>query len=324
MTQYWEPGTYYNHGDVVEYEGHRYKIIQPHNSQSDWTPPVTPALWGRLSDQDPNYGGDCKQQQPYQQQQQQQPQGQCDQQSQNQPQSNSPSNNEEKKHWYEDEEAKKKLEIGGGLAAGAALLAGGLFAYKKHEEHKEQGKADEWSHGNWLQEAKDRTNNYHRNGGGNEPATWVLTHNQVIPKGAILVGREKSWNLYICRAFYDGGIQLGKASEGFNKGGVLGYKNKEVFVEEYEVLVGDMRYLHWVPSNGKLNVASLGYRPVQGGKDSDGSPLYVVEAPYRDAVHPGKASEKGEGAYIAYDGKEVHIREYRVLCYNNNSNNNSY
>lgn len=29
-------------------------------------------------------------------------------------------------------------QIGGGLALGAAALAGGLFAYKKHEEHKEQ------------------------------------------------------------------------------------------------------------------------------------------------------------------------------------------
>jgi hypothetical protein len=315
MPAYWEPGTNYTYGDVVEFEGHKYKIIQPHSSQSDWAPSITPALWGRLSDQDPNYGGDCKQQ-PYndQQQQHQQQQGQYDQQSQNQNQNNEPSNPEEKKHWYEDEETKKKMEIGGGLLAGAALLGGGLLAYKKHEEHKEQAKADEWSHSNWLQEAKARRD-YFNTHGSNEAVTWVLTHKQLIPRGAILVGREQTWNLYICRAFHDGGIQLGKASEGFQNGGVLGYKNKEVFVEEYEVLVGDMSRLHWVPSTGKLNVASLGYRPVEGGKDSNGTPLYVVEAPHKDAVHPGKASENLEGAYIAYGGKEVHIREYRVLCY---------
>lgn len=85
----WEPGTQYNYGDIVEFEcklfnlvdshslsssfiGARYKIIQPHRSQvtpavpctislviivssyyftqSDWTPPVTPALWGRIPD----------------------------------------------------------------------------------------------------------------------------------------------------------------------------------------------------------------------------------------------------------------------------------
>lgn len=312
---YWEPGTNYSYGDVVEYEGHRYKIIQPHFSQGDWAPSVTPALWGRISDQDTNYGGDCKQQQqPYQQQQQQQ--GQYDQQPQNQYQNNDSSNTEEKpeKHWYGDEETKKKLEIGGGLAAGAALLAGGLFAYKKHEEHKEQAKVDEWSHGNWLQEAKNRRENYLRNG-SNDAYTWVLTHSQIIPKGAICVGREHDWSLYICRAYHDGGIQLGKASEAFKNGGVLGYNNKEVFVDEYEVLVGDMSRLQWVPSSGRINVQSLGYRPVDGGNDSNG-PLYVVEAPHKNAVHPGKAGEKLDGAYIAYGGKEVHVREYRVLCYN--------
>ena len=56
-----------------------------------------------------------------------------------------------------------------------------------------------------------------------------------------------------------------------------------------------MSRLRWVPYSGKLNVASLGYRPVEGGRDSDGSLLYVVEAPYKGAVHPGKASESWDG-----------------------------
>lgn len=29
-------------------------------------------------------------------------------------------------------------QIGAGVIGGAALLAGGVFAYKKHEEHKEE------------------------------------------------------------------------------------------------------------------------------------------------------------------------------------------
>jgi len=29
-------------------------------------------------------------------------------------------------------------QIGAGVLGGAALLAGGVFAYKKHEEHKEE------------------------------------------------------------------------------------------------------------------------------------------------------------------------------------------
>ncbi|KAG9104961.1 hypothetical protein FRC07_009678, partial [Ceratobasidium sp. 392] len=47
MVNPWEPGTQYNIGDEVEYQGVRYKIVQPHRSQGDWTPDVVPALWGR-------------------------------------------------------------------------------------------------------------------------------------------------------------------------------------------------------------------------------------------------------------------------------------
>ncbi|RDB25306.1 hypothetical protein Hypma_008056 [Hypsizygus marmoreus] len=140
MTRYWEPGTQYNHGDVVEYDGHRYKIIQPHFSQSDWTPPVTPALWGRLQDADHGHNenqhhGQYNQQQPIQQQpptyQQPHDQGQLQQGYPSSDQKVEPAQ-EEKKHWYDDD----KLKVGAGLVAGAALLGGGLFAYKEHEEEK--------------------------------------------------------------------------------------------------------------------------------------------------------------------------------------------
>lgn len=56
-----------------------------------------------------------------------------------------------------------------------------------------------------------------------------------------------------------------------------------------------MRGLHWVSAHGKLNVASLGYRPVEGGREDDGSPLYIAKALHKGAVHPGKASEKLDG-----------------------------
>jgi len=310
-TPCWEPGTPYNYGDIVEYHGHRYKIIQPHTSQSDWAPgPTTEALWGRISDDDDNYGGGYQQQQGYQPQYQPPPQQppQYDQHQQDH------KSEEEKKHWYGEEENKKKLEIGGGLLVGAALLAGGMYAYKKHEDHKHEDHKVE-SHGDWVKQAKHRTEAYNKDG-TDQPCMWVLTEGKHIPKGAILVGPEQSWNLYICRAFYEGGIQLGKASEAFKKGGVLGYKNKEIHVDEFEVLIGDIHRLHWVSVSGVLNVESLGYQPIQAGQEHDGTPLYIASAYHKDAVHPGKVSEKMDGAYIPYDGKEMHVSNYRVLCYN--------
>ena len=204
--RYWEPGTQYNYNDVVKYEGrqvaHNYLIVDDHSirsslqdrpasslpgerclvmqligsylvlPQGDWAPPLTPALWGRLSDDDT---GDCQPQgQPqHQHQHQQAPQQVQYQQGEFLSASYYPAYwydvwqddkteqvqaPEKQKHWYGDDETKKKVEvnridsfligalisqftipqIGAGVAAGAALLAGGLFAYKKHEQHKEE------------------------------------------------------------------------------------------------------------------------------------------------------------------------------------------
>jgi len=63
----------------------------------------------------------------------------------------------------------------------------------------------------------------------------------------------------------------------------------------YEILVGDMSRLKWVQTSGRLNVHSLGAQPVEGGRDVDGTLLYVAKASHKGAEHPGKASEKLDG-----------------------------
>jgi hypothetical protein len=316
MTRYWEAGTQYNYGDIVQYEGHRYKIIQPHFSQGDWTPPVTPALWGRLSDGDDcddcgdahkQAQGQCQPKQP--DYSQQRPQYQDDKPSEQTPAEPA------KQHWYDDDSTKKKVEIGAGVAAGAALLAGGLLAYKKHEQHKEEGKARVWARDTWLAEARARTESL-RSRGPEGPAGWVLVRGKSIPRDAIPVGEEHGRKLYSSRTFYEGALVVGKASEEFDKGSVIGYADKEIEVDEYEVLVGDQNRLRWVSTSGKFKVEHLGSRPVEGGHEANGTLVYIVRAPYKGATHPGKTSEELNGAYITYGGKEVPVKEYQVLCYN--------
>ena len=41
----WAPGTAYEAGDLREHAGTLWKCVQGHTSQSDWQPPVVPALW---------------------------------------------------------------------------------------------------------------------------------------------------------------------------------------------------------------------------------------------------------------------------------------
>ncbi|KAL1748613.1 carbohydrate-binding module family 12 protein [Schizophyllum fasciatum] len=321
MTRCWEPGTQYNSGDVVEYQGRHYRIIQPHRSQGDWTPDATPALWGPMGSggdhhqhqQPPNYG---QQQQPYQQQPyQQQPYRDEKHHDSYSGDHAQPSKEEKEKSWFDlDDKRKKQLEVGGGLLAGAALLGAGYKAYKSHEKHDEEKKAQVWALNNWITEAEQRTERYKREGPSG-PATWILNRGKSIPHNAILVGPEHDWNLYICRAYYEGGLQIGKASDAFKEGAVIGYDDDEVSLDTYEILVGDMRGLRWVDASGRLNISSLGYRPVEGGREADGKPLFIAKAPHKGAEHPGKVGEHLDGALIPYGGKEKNVDVYRVLCY---------
>ncbi|KAG1816012.1 carbohydrate-binding module family 12 protein [Suillus subaureus] len=305
MIDNWQPGTQYYDGSRVLYEGVQYKIIQPHRSQSDWTPPVTPALWGRMEDgdchrsphheQSGQWGGDCKSepytpsydQPPPQQQQQQQQQEQ--QQPYHAPQGGIQSTHgQSQTSWFNiDDKRKKELEIGGGILAGVGALAAGVFAHNQHSKKEEEKKAQAWSRGNWLRDAEQRTQAF-RSGNYSYPVAWVLNQGKNIPSNAIEGGFERGAPLYICRAFCEASLTA--------------------FVTA----------VRWVNVSGQFNLAALnGLRPVEGGREPGGAPQYIAQAPYHGAVHPGKACESfGDGCFIPYDSTEKKVKEYAVLCYN--------
>jgi hypothetical protein len=100
------------------------------------------------------------------------------------------------------------------------------------------------------------------------------------------------------------------------KGAALGYKNDEHEAEVYEILIGNQNQLRWVRTSGRLNLGNLGgAKPVEGGHENDGTPLYVVRADYKGSSQPGKASEKLDAAFIPYANDEVKVKDYEVLCY---------
>ena len=45
----WQTDTAYAIGDRIRYGEKLYKCVQPHTSQTDWTPDATPALWVAVS-----------------------------------------------------------------------------------------------------------------------------------------------------------------------------------------------------------------------------------------------------------------------------------
>jgi len=327
MAPLWEPGTQYNYDDVVVYHDVLYKIIQPHRSQSDWTPPVTPALWGRLQGgggedhhrhhREEQWGADCAP--PHGGQQRQEVEKvtyQGSYQESYQTPAAPPPQEQKEKHWYDiDDERKKELEIGAGVVAGLAVLGGGIYAYKQHQKNAEEDQAQAWSASRWIQDSQIRTQQW-REGKYNAPVAWIWNEGKSIPRDAIQGGEERGEALYICRVYHESGLLVGKASRVFKKGAVIGFKKDEIHVDKYEILVGNSRAVRWVSCSGQLKVESLGARPVEGGREPDGSPIYIAQAPHHGGVHPGKACEiYGDGCFIPYDDSEKKVKEYAVLCY---------
>jgi len=315
---YWSPGTQYNYGDIVEYEGARYKIIQPHSSQGDWTPPATPALWGRIPDDrwddhapyDPPHGkGDYHGQDVP-------PPDDC----RHPDQTVEVPHEEQKKNWYDlDDHRKKQLEVGGGLLAGAAIIGGGYFAWHEHEKKKteEEKQALTWGVQGWHQDSRARTEEF-RNHGPRAPTTWVLVDGRdKIPNSALEAGRDKDGHpIYIARAYYEDSIQIGKACRVYQEGAVIGYGGRAIELNKFEVLVGDPRAVSWVRHGSQLNLQELGAQPVDGGREANGRLLYIARVTYNGGVHTAKVGEHLPGAHLAFNGTEVIIDDYEVLCLN--------
>jgi len=289
MADRWAANTQYNIGSLVEFEGQLYKNIQPHKSQSDWTPSVTPALWSLLDRT----------------------------QSHSQPESSEPlvfaprgsgqhsstpghvwtGNNDLQRSVRNDTVTEESPEVEYRSPPGAC---------QKHEISGQMPVTDARI---WLQSAQARTAEYHRCG-DQAPVTWILYEGQ-IPPNAIEGGEEHGKPLYICRAFHEGGLQLGKAS---SISAVIGY-NKYIHPDTYEILVGDQRGTRWVQNLGRLDILSLGARPVEGGHESNGILFFVARARHQGGLCPGKVNERLDGALILFGDSETLAKEYAVLCY---------
>lgn len=135
-------------------------------------------------------------------------------------------------------------------------------------------------------------------------AQWERVHRSVTPSGAFRGGNEADGSpLYIARTHHEGGIHIGKARQNAAEA-FIPYGGAEIIVDNYEVYVGKGK---WRPSKQKPKGA------VVGGKESDGSPLYIARAYIGGGWHIGKARENATEAFIPYGGREEIASDFEVL-----------
>ncbi len=135
-------------------------------------------------------------------------------------------------------------------------------------------------------------------------AQWTKVVNGQTPASAMQGGSESNGTpLFIARADFQGGKHPGKAQRNANTC-FISWGGEEHSVGNYEVYTGKGR---WAKVIGSIHSSAI-----KGGKDGDGSPLYIVRATINGTFHIGKARQSGN-AWIPYAGKELSIANFEVL-----------
>lgn len=95
----------------------------------------------------------------------------------------------------------------------------------------------------------------------------------------------------------------------------ISYGGKEVSKQTYEILLGYENAIKWVDAQGECKVDEQGLKPVEGGREADGRPLWVAQAPVKESVVPGKCGKHLDGARVPYGNDEKEVKNYRVMVY---------
>ncbi|KAJ9058093.1 hypothetical protein DSO57_1015889 [Entomophthora muscae] len=105
---------------------------------------------------------------------------------------------------------------------------------------------------------------------------WVYASNGDIPENAIVGGCEDDDTpLFVARHSYGGSLVIGKVALHLN-GMNFGFEGDEHHTHEYEVLIGDICQVCWVPYSGHLT--HCGYTSLKVGHEPNGQELFIAKA----------------------------------------------
>jgi hypothetical protein len=140
---------------------------------------------------------------------------------------------------------------------------------------------------------------------------WVYEKAGSVPLDAIIGGTEPDGTrLYICRAFFNGGLHPGRVRPGL-AGCDIGWGGVEHLVPFYQVLVP--RWRSAINGNVPTGAYSYGFEAPDPGNNFIGPALYPCRAFLNGGLHPGKVRPGFTGCYVGWGGKEISVNPYEVL-----------
>nr|XP_019051126.1 hypothetical protein I302_01575 [Kwoniella bestiolae CBS 10118]OCF30056.1 hypothetical protein I302_01575 [Kwoniella bestiolae CBS 10118] len=194
----------------------------------------------------------------------------------------------------EGKDSREKDELKNELKAKRVWRTGGIgiWAYSEDQKEEELKKKlwKEWSgkHDSheWVKVAKERKEFYEKESKGVKPLfMWKLVEKgQRLPTDALPIGHEQDGAaLYAARAWWEGGVHLGKAGHHLISGASISYGGAEITLDTYEVLCGPINepYLvKWMTYRHGEVASVQGWQPVEGGRESDGTALLLAKGDY--------------------------------------------
>ncbi|WWC72541.1 uncharacterized protein I206_106503 [Kwoniella pini CBS 10737] len=231
----------------------------------------------------------------------------------------------------EASDAKEKDELKHELKGKRVWRTGGIGIWSYSEDQKEEELKkklwSDWSNdhnaSDWIKIAKERREFYDKESKGVKPLfMWKLVEKgQRLPNDALPIGHEQDGAvLYAARAWWEGGIHLGKAGHHLISGASISYGGAEMVLDTYEVLCGPINepYLvKWMTYRHGEVAAVQGWQPIEGGREKDGTALLLAKGDYENGQHPGKCLINDDHACVGYGGGELWVRPFSLLAYAN-------
>jgi len=175
----------------------------------------------------------------------------------------------------------------------------------KHDDHKhEESKPQQ-------QQQQQQQNVVEAQPPQGPPYQWV-PYTGTVPQNAVSITNNSNGKTFcVARGNVEGGIHPGYCDPAKNRC-YTSFGGKEVVCEKFEILTADPSRVYWKNTN---NTGNPDNDYVDGGREKDNTPVYVIKCNSDGVTYFGKTYQNAKNAYYGFNDKEFKITDFEVLSF---------